>query len=107
MNENKVRGLFDVADDGRLVRAFRKFHNTNPHVYDLFNHFALEAVGSGRSNFGVSMIWERMRWYTVVETDTADTYKLNNNHRAYYARLWMKNNPRWEGFFRTRKAEGD
>jgi len=98
--------IFDEDDDQDLVKAFRVFHRQNPAVYRLFNRFAREAVDSGRPYFGVAMIWERMRWYTLVET-VGDPIKLNNNHRAYYARLWMHENPQHAGFFRTRRVRDE
>ncbi len=87
-----------------LEKAFRKFHAGNPLVYDLFDKYAKLAKATGRDNFSVAMIWERMRWYTTIET-TDPVYKLNNNHRAYYARMWMARNPGNKGFFRTRAVK--
>ena len=91
----------------KLEKEFQEFHRENPHVYGLFHRFAMEAWSSERKAFSVAMIWERMRWYTLIETKD-ETYKLNNNHKAYYARLWMGLDPKREGFFRTRRlTSGD
>jgi hypothetical protein len=84
-----------------LEAQFWTFHQTNPRVYDLFNKFALEAAKANRGYFGVGAIFERMRWFTTIETSGGE-YKLNNNHRAYYGRLWMRDNPEHDGFFSTR-----
>jgi hypothetical protein len=84
-----------------LEAEFWAFHEINPQVYLLFSRFAFEAALANRGSFGVGAIFERMRWFTAVETRGAD-YKLNNNYRAYYGRLWMRNNPDFEGFFSTR-----
>ena len=32
--------------------------------------------------------------------------KINDHHKAYYSRLWMKNNPAYKGLFNTRGVEG-
>ena len=48
---------------------------------------------------------ERIRWETAIQTSDPHL-KINNNHRAYYARLWMKRNPEHKGFFRTRVVAG-
>jgi hypothetical protein len=84
-----------------VERRFWLFHQQNPKVYELFDRFALEAAKSNRSRFGVAAIFERMRWYTSVETK-GEAYKLNDNYTAYYGRLWMRNNPEHEGLFSTR-----
>lgn len=87
-----------------LERAFSRFHAANPAVYKLFKKYALQATRAGRKNFGVAMIWERMRWHTMVETQ-GDAYRLNNNHRAYYARMFMSDYPAHREFFRTRRVK--
>jgi hypothetical protein len=84
-----------------LEAKFWAFHEANPQVYLLFNKFATEAARANRGTFGVSAIFERMRWFTTIET-RGEEFKLNNNYAAYYGRLWMRNNPEYEGFFATR-----
>ena len=84
-----------------LEAQFWVFHEINPKVYLLFSMFAIEAALANRGRFGVGAIFERMRWFTTVET-RGEEYKLNNNYRAYYGRLWMRNNPEHDGFFSTR-----
>jgi hypothetical protein len=89
----------------RLEKLFWAFHAANPIVYMLFCRFTDRAIRSGYPHFSVSMIIERIRWETNVETyDPAggDVLKINNNYSAYYARLWMRDHPGWPNFFRTR-----
>ena len=50
--------------------------------------------------------WERLRWYTEIETNDPD-FKLNNNHKAYYSRMYMDDFPEAKGFFRTRITKGE
>jgi hypothetical protein len=84
-----------------LEAKFWAFHESNPKVYLLFSKFAVEAAQANRGTFGVSAIFERMRWFTNIET-RGEEFKLNNNYSAYYGRLWMRNNPEHDGFFSTR-----
>jgi hypothetical protein len=49
----------------------------------------------------VAAIFERMRWFTTIET-RGEFYKLNDNYKAYYSRLWMRENSEYDGFFKTR-----
>ena len=80
------------------------FHKANPEVLELFERFAQEARAS-RSCFGAKMIWERMRWFTQIETK-GDPVKLNNNYFPLYARLLMLlKHEQFDGFFRTRRLK--
>ena len=90
----------------RLEIEFWIFHFTNPHVYKLFCHFTRQAITRGYKRFSVSMVIERVRWETMVVTTDPD-FKINNNHRAYYARLWMHDNPEYGEFFETRVVRGE
>lgn len=87
-----------------LERAFLRFHAANPQVYRLFKKYALQAARARHRHFGSKMIFERMRWYTMIETTDAD-YKLNNNYTAYYARMFMADYPEHREFFRTRRVK--
>ncbi len=85
----------------KLESRFLEFHLRNPQVYTLFDRFAKEAIRAGRTILSAGLIFERIRWETQVLTTDPD-YKLNNNHRAYYARLWMNNHQKTTVRFRTR-----
>jgi len=90
---------------------FVLFHAENPHVYDLFERLALKGIAAGRRHLSAYQIFEVMRWEYSIETtepkrnpdDPDRTLKLNNNHRPYYARLFMDKHPKREGVFRIRK----
>jgi hypothetical protein len=89
-------------------KQFKAFHAANPQVYQLFAKFSAQARAV-RSHFGARMVWERMRWYTSIETTTAaDSYKLNNSFVAYYARLLKLSQPAVYGdFFEVRPSRSD
>lgn len=82
-----------------LEAAFWRFHFANPSVYELFDQFTRQSLKAGRKNFSATIVFERIRWATMVETVDSPDFKVSNNHRPYYARLWMRNNPEHEGFF--------
>ncbi len=88
-----------------LESQFLNFHARNPKVYELFQLFATQAILAGRKVLSAGLIFERIRWETMVITTDPD-FKLNNNHRAYYARLWMDDHPDADGTFRTRQVRG-
>lgn len=85
----------------RITVAFQAFHREHPEVYDLVVQLTREAVRAGRQKVGMKMVWERARWdYYIRPSD--DTFKLNNNYTALYARLIMKQEPDLKGVFELR-----
>ena len=84
-----------------------QFHKDNPHVYDLVERFTFDVIKRGYDNYSINSVFERIRWHTDVETKSDQPFKLSNNHRAYYARLFMAYNPSHSGFFRVRKFRSE
>lgn len=105
MNERDA-SLFDGHIEPKLVQEFRRWDAANPDIWPLFKRFAIEAIRSGRKQFGASAIWERIRWELAVETE-GDDFKFNNAWRAFYARKFMQHYPMYDGFFHTRRSEAD
>ena len=86
--------------------AFEKFHEENPKVYRLFKRFAFAAINTGHEHLSSEMVINRIRWETSVETRDEE-YKINNNHKPFYARLFETDFPHHEGFFRKRTSAAD
>jgi len=84
-----------------------KFHQKNPDVWDLFVYFTNQMVEKGYKNYSVKAIFERIRWEKDAGGDGVNTFKLNNNCTAFYARRFMKEYPQHEGFFRIREQTSD
>lgn len=82
---------------------FEIYDRQNPHVYEMFDRFAREALDAGRKVLSAYLIFERIRWETQIVTQ-GDPFKVNNNYRPYYARKWMRENNR-PGLFRTRSLQ--
>ena len=80
---------------------FYQFHAQNPHVYERLRQLALDLKNRGRKKYGIAGLFEVLRWEHAMST-TDEDFKLNNNYRAYYARLLMENEPELDGFFATR-----
>lgn len=81
-----------------------KWHKDNPQVYELFERFTFEAIGSGREHFSHWLIMNRIRWETAIKT-TGPVFKISNDYIAYYARLFMSLHPEYKGFFRIKKMK--
>jgi len=94
-------------DEPMTQEDYFKLYNTeNPEIYAMFVAYTYQLISTGATRFSAYLIFERMRWETMVSGN--DGYKLNNNYRPYYARQFMKDHPQYEGFFETRRtvAEG-
>ena len=83
-----------------LFNEWYVYHQNNPRIYQLVCQYANQAIRAGHQNYGIATIWERIRWEITVNTNDMH-FKMPNNHRAYYARLWLKDNPGYPDFFRT------
>ena len=79
---------------------FEQFHEDHPEVYEEFKKFADMAYDSGRPRFSSVAVVERVRWETFFEYSDRE-FKINNNYRAYYSRMYMEETGR-HGFFETR-----
>lgn len=89
----------------QLKREFYKFHRSNPHVWKLLVRFAFEALESNVRRIGISLLIERLRWEVQVVTQSSDGYKINNNHRAFYARRLARHYPELANLFETRRQK--
>lgn len=87
-----------------LDESFRQFHEANPWVYVTLVRLARTAKQHGQERYGIAALFEVMRWERLMQTrHNAGDFKLNNNHRALYARLIMNSNPDLAGFFELRR----
>jgi hypothetical protein len=102
MNQLPLIPGLDTRDP--RVRAFWEFHRDNPHVYSKLRDLALELRHRGHRRYGINGLCEVVRWHHALKT--TGEFKLNNNHRPYYARLLMQE-PALRGFFSKRTARAD
>tara|TARA_B100001057_G_scaffold35947_1_gene32528 strand:+ start:9848 stop:10180 length:333 start_codon:yes stop_codon:yes gene_type:complete len=95
-----------AANDNHMSRwaaKFEQFHADNPEIYDLVKKYTFDVIRSGKKHIGINSIFERIRWYTDVETRSDCDFKINQNFTPYYARLFMSDHPQHDGFFSTRR----
>lgn len=83
---------------------FINYHKQNPQVWELFQKFAFQAINAGRKKMGAALIFERIRWHLSIET-IGDDFKMNNNYRADYARMFNEKFPEHHDFFETRERK--
>lgn len=95
-------GLLPDAIEERAM----EWADANPTVFPMFCRFALEAMQAGHRNYSAKGIFERIRWHVEVETK-GDTFKVNNDFTAVFARWFHAKYPEHDGFFHTRLRKGE
>jgi hypothetical protein len=97
--------VVEEVGDTKKLRAFEAFHRLHPNVYRLVEHFALRVwhQRGHDAHYGIGMVWERVRWEVRVEARDVEGFKLNNNFRALYARLFLLHHPECAGLLELRR----
>lgn len=90
-----------------IAEGFREFHAENPHVYDALVSMARDLVARGYRRVGMAMLFEILRWDHMMKTDCSEPFKLNNNYKAYYARLIEAREPDLVDVFTKRQSASD
>lgn len=99
--------VFRPPDEQTLADNFARFHAENPHVYELLAKLARRWLRhqTGR-RCGIGMLYETARWYLDARGNEKPV-ALNNNYRAFYARLLMEREPDLADIFETRRQRHD
>lgn len=88
----------------QLSDAWWDFHQAHPEVYAALRDRSLELVRYGHRHLGIGMLWEVLRYYSLLGAQPGeDAYRLNNSYRSRYARLLMQCEPELAGVFETRE----
>lgn len=96
-----------LAFSASMAQRFEEFHEANPRVYYTLLHLSREwRRRMGDRKCGIGALFERMRWEIQITTSDPD-FKVNNNFRAFYARLLMLKNPELAEMFDLRSSEAD
>lgn len=100
---NRVKACELDCPNSKLYRDFLRTHRENPEVWRFLVAETAKVRARGFQNYSISSLWERMRWHTEIEM--GETFKCNNNHRPYYARMYNETFPQHgDGeFFRLRE----
>ena len=87
----------------QIEAAWRRFHEANPRVWNLFQQFAFELINKGRTHCSADMILHRIRFEMAGEVITQEPVRINNNHSTYYSDLFMSTYPQHGTFFSKRR----
>ena len=84
---------------------FPKYHQENPQIYEAFKRVTFEAIKLGHTRFSAEFVFNVIRWKTDVTAD--DDFKVNNNYKPFYSRMFMNEFPEFKGIFNLRKSKFD
>ena len=90
---------------GMFTEAFLAWIPHNLHIFGEFCVRAIAIKKSGRKHYGAQTIAEVIRFNTDLHSKPDESFKLNNNHIAYLARLCMLAYPDTDGLFETRETK--
>ena len=77
-------------------------------MYGHLVRLSFEWRRAGGQKLGIATLFEKLRWEWHTGTiKDEDGYKLNNNLKAYYARLIMSDYPELDGLFDLRTMKDD
>ena len=98
-----VDPLWLSAPTDPLETAFAKFHRDNPLIYTELEKRVLRLADMPKVHrIGIAFVFEAIRYDETVRTQ-GDAWKLNNNHRALYARLLLHRQPQLADKLETRE----
>jgi hypothetical protein len=97
-----------MTEEDKIAAAFATFHTENPWVYRRLRQLALDLKRTGVNHYGISGLYETLRYEALLTGRDVEGFKLNNNYAALYARELARNEPQLEQFFkfRLRKPRG-
>lgn len=95
-----------TASYDQRKRDWWEWHRANPHVWEYFERYSLEAVQTGRSRISHWLIVNRIRWEVAINT-TGGEFKISNDHIAFYARLWRAKYPQHKDLFAIKRMIGE
>jgi hypothetical protein len=103
-----TRQLDAFEKEAQLEKAFREFDSKNPRVFQLMLERACWLVEQQhRKRVGIAELAEFLRYHELLTpTSKGEGFKINNSHRAFYARKLISYRPDlFQGVIITRKQK--
>lgn len=96
--------LVDAAKGERFRSEADAWIDANPQAWAYMTEQALLSAHH-RRRFGIGALCEHVRWHMFAKGD--EGFKLNNNHRAAFARRLIRENPEIEPYIKVRDSVTD
>ena len=90
--------------DAELVERFAAYHAAHPDVFQAFERHAQAMRATGRRRYSQWTIVQAIRWSHDIQHG-AESFKINNDFIALYARLMIHEHPDFADFFELREMK--
>jgi hypothetical protein len=94
-----------TPEEQRLIDDWLSYHAANPHIGYLVVAATLDEARR-RQRYGIGAVFEDLRYMKWIRRDDR-IWKLNHNHRAFYARWFLYHYPEFGEFFETNHSAAD
>lgn len=85
----------------QMMIEFVEFNRAHPEVWRYFCANSLRLIRRGRNHYGAQAVMEVIR-YHYATSETAEQFKINNNHIPFYSRAFGLVYPEHADFFSRR-----
>ena len=89
-----------------IDKAFKKFHKSNPDVFERFKHYFYHFHGLGIKKVGSKLIIECVRREPNLRTKGSG-FKIDNCFTPLYGRLFVRYYPQYKNCFEFRRLKSD
>ena len=98
----------DSSMANSIQEKFEVFHALNPFVYQNLVKLARKLHERGRTQVGMKMLFEMLRWNYMMNTDDPNSeFKLSNSYTSRYSRLIMKQELDLDGLFSVKQLRSE
>lgn len=86
-----------------IDERFAEFDALHPQIYTEFVKQTMKMINRGFKAYSADTICHIIRFHTDLDGRDTEPFKINNDYTSRYARKFMNQFPKHEGFFRTRE----
>lgn len=86
-----------------MTKTFEQYDADNPHIWQAFVHYSVQAKAKGFLHYGAKGIFEIIRFNTAERGK--EPFKVNNTYTPDYARKMELKFPEFKDFFEKRQLK--
>lgn len=85
-----------------MREQFLEHHRAKPEIWREFCKLAFRLINNGREHYGSAAILEVVRYHKAIEHPDGE-FRVNNNTKSFYARMFALKFPEHSDFFEFRR----
>ena len=100
---------FDFSYNGAKLTDWERFkfiHKDRPQIYEVFTTTSLDFIDRGIKRYSAYGVMHIVRWRIFipgVDMRPPEDFKISDHMTPFYARLFLRDNPKYEEFFQTKE----